>query len=126
MRTIYSISRIRYSELAIAHLAPVGLGFHFRGTQQRFANVHVQQPGEDAMTLTKHFNSKSRLTTHFNSRSGMKRREQVETDTFGETALSRHFAPISATAKQASEQEFDMEVREATAPVRAVRRGMNI
>ena len=79
------------------------------------------------MTLTKHFNSKSRLTTHFNSRSGMKRRrEQVETDTFGETSLSRYFAPISPAARQASEQEFDMEVREATAPVRVVRRGMGL
>ena len=78
------------------------------------------------MTLTKHFNSKSRLTTHFNSKSKMTRRQQVETDTFGDTSLSRHFLPITATQKRVSEQEFDMEVREATAPVRVVRPGLSI
>ena len=78
------------------------------------------------MTLTKHFNSKSRLTTHFNSKSKISRREEVETDKFGETSLSRFFAPITMASKQASEQEFDMEVREATAPVRVVRRGLSI
>jgi hypothetical protein len=78
------------------------------------------------MTLTKHFNSKSRLTTHFNAISKVKRREQIETDTFGETSLSRFFSPISATRKQASEQAFDMEVREATAPVRVVRSGLSL
>ena len=38
------------------------------------------------MTLTKHFNSKSLL----------KRLAAVETDTFGDTSLSRHFPAISA------------------------------
>jgi len=78
------------------------------------------------MTLTKHFNSKSRLSTHFNSRSKINRREEVETDSFGETSLSRYFAPITMARKQASEQELDMEVREAAAPVRVVRRGLSI
>jgi len=78
------------------------------------------------MTLTKHFNSKSRLTTHFNSRSKINRREEVETDTFGETSLSRYFVPITMARKQTSEQEFDAEVKEATAPVYVGHRGMNI
>jgi hypothetical protein len=78
------------------------------------------------MTLTKHFNSKSHLTTHFNAISRAKRRGQVETDTFGETSLSRFFPPISATRRQASEWAFDTEVREATAPVHVVRSGLSI
>lgn len=77
------------------------------------------------MTLSKHFNSKSRLTAHFNSKSKIERREQVETDTFGETSLSRYFLPISAARKQASEQELDTEVREAAAPARIVPRGLS-
>ncbi len=78
------------------------------------------------MTLTTHFNSKSRLTMHFNSKSQLNRRQQVESDTFGETSLSRYFAPITMARKQACEQELDAEVREATAPVRVFNRGLSI
>jgi hypothetical protein len=80
------------------------------------------------MTLTKHFNSKSRLTVHFNSKSNKPTREQVEseTDTFGALSLSRYLAPIPAERKKASEQELDLEVREAAKPVRVVRHGLNI
>ena len=66
------------------------------------------------MTLTNHFNSKSQV-----------KRQQVETETFGETTLSRYFPAIAATVKQ---QRAEAAAVEAEAPFlpRGPRRGMNI
>lgn len=53
------------------------------------------------MTLTEHFNSKSKLTSHFNAKSKLIRREEVETETFGAVSLASRFcAPVSAARKQ--------------------------
>jgi hypothetical protein len=62
------------------------------------------------------------LSQHFNSKSQMKRRVQAETETFGKT-LSRYFAALAGRKPQ---QEQVVIVKTVAAPVRIIRRGMNI
>lgn len=65
------------------------------------------------MTLTRHFNAKSKIN----------RRQRTETDTFGGKSLSRYFASASVRRQR---QEKEVVVKVVVARPRIIRRGMNI
>jgi hypothetical protein len=67
-----------------------------------------------------------RLSKHLNARSKISRRAETETENFGETSLSRHFPAIMASRQQRIMKEQIVVAKQVGAPVRVIRRGMNI
>jgi hypothetical protein len=68
------------------------------------------------------------LTNHFNSKSRIKQREAVDSETFGDKSLSRFICAISVRRAQRAEKEYAIDVKPVVGAIRApviIRRGMN-